>query len=592
MPVYKFTLPVAASTSGNAITIVDDSEVTVDTIPLGQTAGALSTVATVGSTVIVTSNLNLGTYRAEAMHDEAWLGVQYDAEGVLDVPASLQALPDTIAAVVRPRFDGHSLCAVGDSFPDYYRLNYGAGTGLETVRQSFVDRLALLSEGALRLDKNAAVSGRTSAAVLAGFDSELAAFSPVVLLDHEGTNDAANDVSLATFQANKLAILEKTKAKGGLPVWFTVAPNGMSRLGSPKGVTATASETGGTLGAGTKSYKVTFQNTNGESTATTVTAVIAGSTGKVTINVPYTAGMTGIRVYGRTSGSEVLMFEDASRHYGVRIIRTFTDTGSVTPSGASAPGSDTTARAYDADWGALTASYNAWMREYARENGIILLDFYELLAAPYSGMFLPGATADGIHPEPWHCDQMARMAWDALKPFTTKGTEKALRSPVEPGNLWVTAAHDPSVGHTLVGTTPTGATVEWLDSRPGFVGKVGHLVTTQPINLEWGSRTGSANLNTGFAVGDVIEYAVKVEIDTSKEGQVVIGARNGSTAVYMHTFEFLHAEKLEPTTLVGRFTVPASLPASIQFWATIPKGVAELWWGDIAFRNLTALGVA
>lgn len=112
-------------------------------------------------------------------------------------------------------------------------------------------------------------------------------------------------------------------------------------LASPSGVTATGSTTGGSLAAGTYSYRVSARNADGETLASTaVTATIATTTtGSVALSwtaptVPAgTDPVTGYRVYGRIGGSEGLLAEVTTTSY--------TDTGAATV-GAAPPTANTT----------------------------------------------------------------------------------------------------------------------------------------------------------------------------------------------------------------------------------------------------------
>lgn len=104
---------------------------------------------------------------------------------------------------------------------------------------------------------------------------------------------------------------------------------------TPAGVTATPSATGGTLAAGTRSYRVAAINAVGSTLASSaVTAVTTGTTASVTVGwaavtVPRgVAPVTGYRVYGRTAGAELLIATTAAG------ATTYLDTGSVTPAGA------------------------------------------------------------------------------------------------------------------------------------------------------------------------------------------------------------------------------------------------------------------
>jgi hypothetical protein len=95
-------------------------------------------------------------------------------------------------------------------------------------------------------------------------------------------------------------------------------------------VTATPSASGGTLASGTKSYKVQPRsNTTGEVCAASVAATCSttGSTGAVVLTWPAVTGATHYDVYGRTAGSEFFIATVTAL--------TYTDTGSVTPSGAT-----------------------------------------------------------------------------------------------------------------------------------------------------------------------------------------------------------------------------------------------------------------
>lgn len=110
-------------------------------------------------------------------------------------------------------------------------------------------------------------------------------------------------------------------------------------ISQPTSIVATPSTTGGTLGAGTRSYRLSSIKDNGLETlaATAVTAVTSGTTASVTVTFVPDILSAGTRVYGRTGGSELLMTTLGPE------VATFTDTGAITPSGAL-PAADTTAR--------------------------------------------------------------------------------------------------------------------------------------------------------------------------------------------------------------------------------------------------------
>lgn len=104
---------------------------------------------------------------------------------------------------------------------------------------------------------------------------------------------------------------------------------------APPAPTSSTATTGGTLAAGTFSYRISAVINGIETAASPAkTQVTTGTTSTVTVDwstiaatSPY-SGATAFKVYGRTGGSELLMGT-------VNMPTTaFTDTGAVTPSGA------------------------------------------------------------------------------------------------------------------------------------------------------------------------------------------------------------------------------------------------------------------
>lgn len=107
-----------------------------------------------------------------------------------------------------------------------------------------------------------------------------------------------------------------TVKQGTLTAWPNATP------------TTTTATTGGSLAAGTYSYRVTAI-VGGVETAPSnaVTQVTTGSASTVTISWTAVASATGYKVYGRTSGTEQLIAT-------LGAVLNFTDTGAIVPSGA------------------------------------------------------------------------------------------------------------------------------------------------------------------------------------------------------------------------------------------------------------------
>jgi len=103
-----------------------------------------------------------------------------------------------------------------------------------------------------------------------------------------------------------------------IPIAYVSAPTSLS-----------FASTSGTLAAGTYYYRITATTAAGETTPCAEQSFALAATGGIIISWPQVAGATGYKVYGRTTGAELLM---ATIVNGTTL--TWTDNGSVTPSGA------------------------------------------------------------------------------------------------------------------------------------------------------------------------------------------------------------------------------------------------------------------
>lgn len=114
----------------------------------------------------------------------------------------------------------------------------------------------------------------------------------------------------------------------GSQVWITVTN---AVCAAPTTLAAVASGTGGTLATATYFYKATAVNAFGESIASTeASAAVTGPTGKVTLTWDTMVGATSYKLYRSVStNTEVFLTTVATPGY--------VDTGSIVPSGASAP---------------------------------------------------------------------------------------------------------------------------------------------------------------------------------------------------------------------------------------------------------------
>jgi len=148
-----------------------------------------------------------------------------------------------------------------------------------------------------------------------------------------------------------------------------------SPLTTPAAPTATTSTTGGTIAAGTQSYRLTALGASGETLpSTAVTQATTGATSTVTLTWVAVTNATGYKIYGRTAGSELLIAT-------VGVVTTYTDTGSLTPAGAL-PTSNTSLGGGTATYGTkidvpgiqmVAVDPNLLVKELFGDNAIIAL---------------------------------------------------------------------------------------------------------------------------------------------------------------------------------------------------------------------------
>lgn len=101
-------------------------------------------------------------------------------------------------------------------------------------------------------------------------------------------------------------------------------------LSTPVNAAFSTASTGGSLVPGTYYYRVSALGAAGETLASTETSQVVGAgtnTNKVTVNWGAVTNATGYKVYGRTTGAELLIAT-------VGAVTTYVDTGAITPAGA------------------------------------------------------------------------------------------------------------------------------------------------------------------------------------------------------------------------------------------------------------------
>ncbi len=133
-------------------------------------------------------------------------------------------------------------------------------------------------------------------------------------------------IPMATVVAGSAAITTVTDTR---PAYYARGGRLVMGIGAPTGVAVVTATTGGTLAAATYGYRVSAVYPWGESVASAeVQVTTTGTTSENTISWTLPSGATAAKVYGRTVGGELYI---ATVNAGTS---SYTDTGSVTSSGA------------------------------------------------------------------------------------------------------------------------------------------------------------------------------------------------------------------------------------------------------------------
>ena len=152
--------------------------------------------------------------------------------------------------------------------------------------------------------------------------------SAALTLDSALANAQASGAAVASLSKNQIALAKDVSGAAGTYGDYGAALT-LPYLDTPVNLAAGTATTGGSLAAGDYAYQVTAYDANGETmpcAAVAVTVPSGTSTNTVTLSWDAVSGATGYKVYGRTAGSKLLIAAVAAT--------TYTDTGSVTPSGA------------------------------------------------------------------------------------------------------------------------------------------------------------------------------------------------------------------------------------------------------------------
>lgn len=249
------------------------------------TAGAADGVKIVAGNPLMTPYLDLSSNETY----DATLAVRCDS-----------GYRSTSATVITPKATETTLAASAAATAT--SITVASATGLQVG-----NRIAIGSGGTQEIKRITAISDAT------------------LTLDSALSNAQDSGAAVASQSKNQIALaIGSSGSFGDYGAALT-----LPYLATPVNLSASTASTGGSLEPGDYSYQVTAYNANGETMpcATVAITVPSGtSTNTVTLSWDAVTGATGYKVYGRTASSTLLIATVTAA--------TYTDTGSVTPSGA------------------------------------------------------------------------------------------------------------------------------------------------------------------------------------------------------------------------------------------------------------------
>jgi lysophospholipase L1-like esterase len=516
-----------------------------------------------GSTVIL-SNSNCGSF-------------DYDVETTVD--------PASFGPTGAVRF-----VAIGDSITD--RSNSTA-TFLtpNACGLSWFDLAMLYLDGKGIWTRNSANAGETSAEMAARFSTDVLAYNPDVVTILSGQNDA----TLADCVRDVESMIVAAKAVNKQPILLASIPGGSAGITPPTGATATGAITGGTLAAGTYYYRVATtwgSSSISDACAEFSTTVASGTTGSVAVKWDSSKSGTGYKIYrGSTPGTEQLIATITAAQ-PARPACSFTDTGSVTPSGALP--TDNTGLATNPTRG--NRSFMA-MQTLAQKYNLPFIDLLTPLAdLTGTGRYIAGSSYDGTHPSPWGSNLLAQAAAAQLSPFlkprkhylSINNTDSDVRYT---NPLFLNTSGNLPTSWTV--TTAGSGTAETIVQDTAFArGNILKLTRTDGT-----TRAVASPAISGFAVGDKIAASFRVRVTNADlgggEGSVKIaytGAAGGAALCTLRLQSDTVGAYGGGVTAYFEGVIPAGT-TSVQVTLQCQYAPVTIELAQLTIRNLTTLGV-
>lgn len=230
---------------------------------------------------------------------------------------------------------------------------------------------------------------------------------------------------------------------------------------------------------------------------------------------------------------------------------------------------------------------NAWLAGYANANGLPLLDLYSPLADPADSTYASAYTSDGVHPTAGATRVLAEALSSRLPSWLTPtpvfGVSKS-----DPSNL---VANGVFVGDT----NSDGLADSWI-SYGGITAKSLSAISGGYGN--WQQVTGngslgvvqSADITTGWAVGDRLAFSGRMEADANVSVSATITFQGGAPYNAARGVSAIEPGAVANQSWYIEVPVP---PGTTLIYVTVSvnSAVGNVRIGQVTVRNLTELGL-
>lgn len=252
--------------------------------------------------------------------------------------------------------------------------------------------------------------------------------------------------------------------------------------------------------------------------------------------------------------------------------------------------------------------WNNWLRNYARVNGLPLLDFFAALVDPATGTFASGFdSGDALHPSPAGHMAMAGVANTQLAPMLPPySPPRPLVNTGDADNLVANPlllnGAGPPTGFTASGTGGLTGYTESLVTDSDFLGKAWDIDFATPSAV--GFRQLTYTLAGGsWTAGDTLLFVARMKVVSQSSLGITsvstnIGARLSASffSASTPTVNFVPGDNVVHAGGLCAFrqVVPASTTSvaiNVNVNGVPTTGALKARFGEIGVFNLTALGL-